>query len=107
MIGINARSDLPGNEQIRFEFDSSRDVTTENKSRGPSDPDAGLRMDCAADWMSCSDRARKNWIASKRLDLPAPFEPTKQVSGPKWTTSSSMFLKFLTFRRSSIGRERV
>ena len=41
-------------------------------------------------------------MASNRFDLPTPLAPATQVNGPKRTSTSSRFLKPLTFSRVSM-----
>jgi hypothetical protein len=47
-------------------------------------------------------RALRKRIASKRFDLPTPLTPAIQVKGPKRTSTSTKFLKPLTFKRMII-----
>src|SRR5947199_6770005 len=63
-----------------------------------------LRTERAASIRGFSASALRNVIASNRFDLPTPLRPAIQVKGPKDTSTSTRFLKPLTFKRVSIGR---
>jgi len=53
----------------------------------------------ARGWLAKALRKR---IASKRFDLPTPLTPAIQVKEPKRTSTSTKFLKPLTFKRMII-----
>ena len=60
------------------------------------------RIDLAASISGLSDRALKKAMASKRFDFPTPLAPVIQVNGPNLTSTSTRFLKPLTFSRVSM-----
>ena len=68
-----------------------------SEARWPS-----ARTDSAASSKVVSAVAARKQMASKRFDLPTPLVPAMQVNGPKRTSTSTRFLKPLTFNRVSM-----